>query len=86
MVGPSSARLVVLALEVASGLRRRPRSGTTPPAEEGLGSLEDAVGTLSCAAAKAVATRLLGLKCAHGADGDIPIFLLFSNVTRLKRF
>ena len=25
---------------------------------------------LSCAAAKAVATSLLGLRCAHGSDGD----------------
>ena len=28
---------------------------------------------LSCAAAKAVATCLLGLRCAHGSDGDTPL-------------
>ena len=27
---------------------------------------------LSCAAAKAVATSLLGLRCAHGSDGHTP--------------
>ena len=43
-------------------------TGTTLPAEEGGAGLEDAVGgVLSCAAAKAVATCLLELKCTHGA-------------------
>ena len=30
-------------------------------------------GILSCAAAKAVATCLLDLRCAHGADGHTPL-------------
>ena len=64
---------------VAGGQWRRAHSSlanakaqqTPPPAEEGRAGLEHAVETiLSCAAAKAVATSLFGLKSAHGEDGD----------------
>ena len=34
---------------------------------------EDAVGSRPCAAAKAVATCLLDLRCAHGPDGHTPL-------------
>ena len=87
LVGPSSrARLVVLALEVggrwspetrtfvaqlAKAKARREPTLLQKRAEQAWRMRWGAI--LSCAAAKAVATCLLGFRCAHGADGDTPL-------------
>ena len=86
LVGPRSrARLVVLAMEVGGRwsdemrsfvsqlARARARHETAilqKRAEQAWRMRWGAM--LSCAAAKAVATSLLGLRCAHGSDGDTP--------------
>ena len=86
LVGPGSrARLVVLALDVggrwsvescsfisllAKAKARRERL-LQRRAEQAWRMRWRAI--LSCAAAKAVATCLLGLRCAHGSDGDTPL-------------
>ena len=87
LVGPGSrARLVVLALDVSgrwsaesctfisqlakAKARREPRL-LQRRAEQAWMMRWGAI--LSCAAAKAVATCLLGLSCAHGSDGDTPL-------------
>ena len=86
LVGPRSrAMLVVLAMEVGGRwsddtrsfvsqlARARARHETAilqKCAEQAWRMRWGAM--LSCAAAKAVATSLLGLRCAHGPDGDTP--------------
>ena len=87
LAGPGSrARLVVLAFWtwVAGGRRRRTHSFHVAKAkarreprllqkraEQAWRMRWGAI--LSCAAAKAVATCLLGLRCAQGSDGDTPL-------------
>ena len=86
LVGPRSrARLVVLAMEVGGRWPDETRSFVSQlarvraryetailqkRAEQAWRKRSGAM--LSCAAAKAVATSFLGLRCVHGSDGDTP--------------
>ena len=70
VVGGQRRRATFVALLAKSKARQEPRF-LQKRAEQTWRTRWGAI--LSCAAAKAVATCLLELKCAHGADGDTPL-------------